>query len=143
MEVTVVLPQLPLVEKIVSSREFLDKVVDMPAVVNDRCLWSRKCIKTVEISVHRDFTVAVHLGGSRCPCCAGRARSTVASRGGESRDPTAAGRREYRVSSLYGGGGGEGGFSHSVHLDVECPPCRDFFEPSMANSCWSSRAPVL
>ena len=34
-------------------------------------------------------------------------------------------------------------FSHSFHLDVECPPCRDFFEPSMANSCWSSRAPVL
>ena len=21
-------------------------------------------------------------------------------------------------------------FSHSVHLDVKCPPCRDFFEPS-------------
>ena len=54
MEV-VEIPQLPLVEKIVSSREFLDKVVDMPAVVNDRCLWSRKCIKlwrfqSIEIS---------------------------------------------------------------------------------------------
>ena len=34
-------------------------------------------------------------------------------------------------------------FSHSVQLDVECPPCRDSFEPSMANSCWSSRAPLL
>ena len=90
---------------------------------------------TVEISDHRDFTVAVLKKGGRCPCCVGRAGSTVAGRGGDSRVPTAAGRRENRgSSSLYGGGGGEGffrpfywPFSHSVHLDVECPPCRDFF----------------
>ena len=32
-------------------------------------------------------------------------------------------------------------FSHSVHLDVRCPPCADLFgEPSTANSCWLSRA---
>ena len=53
--------------------------------------------KTEEISDHRDFTVAVHLKGGRCPCCFGRAASTVASRGGDSRDPTAAGRRENRI----------------------------------------------
>ena len=61
------------------------------------------------------------------------------------------GRRPLSITS-FGGYGGDGGrgfrrfllhFSHSVLLDVECPPCRDFFEPSMANSCWSSRAPVL
>ena len=55
--------------------------------------------KTVEIygPDHRDFTVAVHLKGGRCPCCVGRAGSTVACRGGDSRDPTFAGRREYRA----------------------------------------------
>ena len=37
----------------------------------------------------RDFTVAVLLKGGRCPCCVGRAGSTVACRGGDSRDPTA------------------------------------------------------
>ena len=37
----------------------------------------------------------------------------------------------------YGGGGRSPfywHFSHSVQLDAECPPCRYFFEPSMANS---------
>ena len=47
--------------------------------------------KTVEVSDHRDFT------GGRCPCCVGRAGSTVASRGGDSRDPTAADRRKNRA----------------------------------------------
>ena len=93
--------------------------------------------KTVEIygPDHRDFTVAVLLKGVRCPCCVGRAGSTVACRGGDSRDPTAAGRRENRaVPHFMAVAVGKGvfrpfygPFSHSVHLDVECPPCRDFF----------------
>ena len=44
---------------------------------------------------------------------------------------------------VYGEGALFQAFLHSVQLDVECPPCRDFYEPSMANSCWSSRAPLL
>ena len=45
--------------------------------------------KTVDIYFpdHRDFTVAVLLKGGRCPCCVGRAGSTVACRGGDSRVP--------------------------------------------------------
>ena len=48
--------------------QLLDKVVDMPAVVNDRCPMVQ-IQKTVEIygPDHRDITVAVHLKGGRCP----------------------------------------------------------------------------
>ena len=89
--------------------------------------------KTVEIygPDHRDFTVAVHLKGGRCPCCVSRAGSTVACVVETAEIPQL---QVVENSSLCGGGGGEGvfrpfygPFSHSVHLDVECPLCRDFF----------------
>ena len=71
------------------------QVVDMPAVVNDRCPMVQTVQKTVEFygPDHRIFTVAVHLKGGRCPCCDGRSGSTVAC--GDSRDPTVAGRRAF------------------------------------------------
>ena len=45
----------------------------------------------------------------------------------------------FRRWRRWGLGRFHGHFSHSVQLDVECPACRDFFEPSMANSYWSLR----
>ena len=62
--------------------------------------------KTVEIygPDHRDFTVAVHLKGGRCPCCVGRAGSTVACVV-ETAEITQL--QVAENSSLYGGGGEE------------------------------------
>ena len=91
------------------------------------------------LSDHRDSTVAVLLKVVDVPVVL----VVQAPQCGDSRVPTAADHRENRVPNFMAVAVGKGGFSHSVHLDVECPPCRDFFEPSMANSCWSSRAPVL
>ena len=39
-------------------------------------------------------------------------------------------------------GGIDAFFSHSVRMDVECLVFAKFLEPSMANSCWPSRAPA-
>ena len=71
------------------------QVVDMPAVVNDRCPMVQTVQKAVEFfgHDHRIYTVAVHLKGGRCPCCVGRSGSTVAC--GDSRVPTVAGRRAF------------------------------------------------
>ena len=112
--------------------------------------------KTVEIygPDHRDFTVAVHLKGGRCPCCVSRAGSTVACCGGDSRDPTAAGRREnravHRVPHFMAVAVEKGFFARFTGLfrtpstwTSSARLAATFFEPSMANSCWSSRAPVL
>ena len=99
----------------------------MPAVVNDRCPMVQTVQKTVDMygPDHRDFTVAVHLKGGRCPCCVGRAGSTVACVV-ETAEITQL--QVVENSSLYGGGSGDvcffarftGFFSHSVLLDVEC-----------------------
>ena len=75
---TAVIPQLH------ASFSFLDKVVDMPAFVNDRCLWSRQCRKLCPLRFHSCSTSgrwsmsllccrARSTGAGRCPCCAGRA----------------------------------------------------------------------
>ena len=53
---------------------------------------------------HRDFTVAVHLKGGRCPCCVGRAGSTVACVV-ETAEITQL--QVVENSSLYGGGSGD------------------------------------
>ena len=115
------------------------------------------CRKLWQFADHRDFTVAVHLKGGRCPCCVGRAGSNFACRGGDSRDPTVAGRRDYRavcrVPHFMAVAVVKGFFARFTGLfrtpstwDVECPSARlaaTFLELPMANSCWSSRAPVL
>ena len=66
--------------------------------------------KTVEIygPDHRYFTVAVHLQYGRCPCCVSRAGSTVAYVVETAEIPQL---QVVENSSLYGGGGGEEGFS--------------------------------
>ena len=74
-------------------------------------------------------------------CC--RAHSTVACRGGDSRDPTAAGRRENRVPHFMAVAVGKGVFRTPSTWTSSARLAATFFEPSMANSCWSSRAPVL
>ena len=92
-----------------SCRDPHDKSLTCPLLSTTDALWFRTVQKTVEIygPDHRDFTVAVLLKGGRCPCCVGRACSTVACRGGDSRDPTV---QVVEHSSLHGGGGEDEGF---------------------------------
>ena len=74
---TVVLPQLQLVEKIVAFPEvvqvsflhFVDKVVDVPVVVQRQVPWPRQC-KTPSGSA----AVAVYWTSCRLPCCGAEAR---------------------------------------------------------------------
>ena len=86
------------------------QVVDMPAVVNDRCPMVLTVQKTVEFygPDHRDFTVAVQLKYGRCPCCVIRAGSTVAFVVETAEIPQL---KVVEHSSLYGGGGGDEVFS--------------------------------
>ena len=86
------------------------QVVDMPAVVNDRCLMVQTVQKTVDFygPDHRDFTVAVQLNYGRCPCCVSCAGSTAAFVVETAEIPQL---QDVEHSSLYGGGGEDGVFA--------------------------------
>ena len=85
--------------------------------------------ETVEIygPDHRDFTVAVHLKGGRCPA------------GAVHRVP-----HFVAVAVVKGFFARFTGFFRTPSTWTSSARlAATFFEPSMANSCWSSRAPVL
>ena len=118
VETTVEILQLP---------GFSRQVVDMPAVVNDRC------------PMVQDFTVAALLKGGRCPVCACRVGHSYM-RGGDSRDPTVAGRREFPHFMAVAVGKEffarfTGIFRTPSTWMSSARFATIFFEPSMANSC--------
>ena len=65
--------QVPTLHSFMLPVQFLDTVLDMPVVVL-RQVPGLMVQNTVEFygPDHRNFTVAVHLKGGRCPCCVGR-----------------------------------------------------------------------